>query len=225
MTASFSALRSTVGSDESRDCSPMLQRFFWIHWSVLVAGLLAVVFVGGGCEHRTGSSDRPSAESEEGPTPKHVSWDAQFTISEGGRPRAVIAAPRMEQYRTSDSTYSVWRSMNDTTRVQLYLYDSEGDSSATLTADSLVFQDRKGLLNAYKNVVVVTENNKRLQTEHLVWRQADRKIRTRRFVRIRTPTEVVQGNGLVADEDLETYQLGRFEAEVEVDDEESKEDE
>jgi len=38
-------------------------------------------------------------------------------------------------------------------------------------------------------------------------------------VRIRTPTEVVQGNGLVADEDLETYQLGRFSAEVEVNDE------
>jgi LPS export ABC transporter protein LptC len=125
----------------------------------------------------------------------------------------------MEQYRTSDSTYSVWRSMNDTTRVRLYLFNAEGDSSATLTADSLVFQNRKGLLDAYRNVVVVTENNKRLQTEHLIWRQADRKIRTRRFVRIWTPTEVVQGNGLVADEDLETYQLGRFEAEVEIGDE------
>jgi len=146
-------------------------------------------------------------------------------MSEEGRSRAVINAPRMEQYRTSDSTYSVWRSMRDTARVRLYLYDSEGDSSATLTADSVVFEDRKGLLNAYRNVVVITESNKRLQTEHLVWRQADRKIRTRRFVRIRTPTEVVQGNGLVADEDLETYQLGRFEAEVEVDDDPPGKDE
>jgi LPS export ABC transporter protein LptC len=127
----------------------------------------------------------------------------------------------MEQYRTSDSTYSVWRSMRDTSRVRLHLYDQQGDSSATVTADSLVFQERKGLLDAYQNVVVVTETDKRLQTEHLVWRQADRKIRTRRFVRIRTPTEVVQGNGLVADENLETYQLGRFEAEVRVGDEES----
>lgn len=109
--------------------------------------------------------------------------------------------------------------MTDTTRVRVYLFGEQGDSSATVTADSLVFQAQKGLLNAYRNVVVVTESNKRLTTEHLTWRQADRKIRTKRFVRIRTPTEVVQGNGLVADENLETYQLGRFAAEVEVEDE------
>lgn len=142
-------------------------------------------------------------------------------MSEEGRPRAVIEAPRMEQYRTSDSTYSVWRSLGDTSRVRLYLFNQQGDSSATLTADSLIFQDQKGLLDAYRNVVVVTESNKRLDTEHLTWRQADQKIRTQRFVRIRTPKEVVQGNGLVADEDLDTYQLGRFSAEVEVDDETS----
>lgn len=124
----------------------------------------------------------------------------------------------MEQYRTADSSYSVWRSMNDTARVRVYLFE-QGDSSATVTADSLVFQDQKGVLDAYRNVVVVTESNKRLETEHLIWNQSDRKIRTRRFVRIQTPTEVVQGNGLVADEDLETYQLGRFSAEVEVEDE------
>jgi LPS export ABC transporter protein LptC len=125
----------------------------------------------------------------------------------------------MEQYRTADSSYSVWRSMRDTARVRVYLFNEQGDSSATVTADSLVFQTQKGLLDAYRNVVVVTEENKRLETEHLTWTQADRKIRTKRFVRIRTPTEVVQGNGLVADENLETYQLGRFAAEVEIDDE------
>lgn len=178
--------------------------------------LFGVLLLGGGCEHRTRPGSESSTQTHDGPTPTHVSWDAQFTLSEGGDPRAVIQASRMEQYRTSDSTYSVWRSMNDTTRVRLYLFGAQGDSSATLTADSLVYQDRKGLLDAYRDVVVVTKSRKRLETEHLTWEQADRKIRTQRFVRIRTPTEVVQGQGLVADESLETYQIGRFEAEVEV---------
>lgn len=197
----------------------MTEGYDWNRGAVLMASLLGVLLVGGACEHRTRSEDQSSSASDDGPIPKHVSWDAQFTMSEGGRLRAVIEAPRMEQYRMSDSTYSVWRSLGDTSRVRLYLFNPQGDSSATLVADSLVFQDQEGLLDAYRNVVVVTESNKRLDTEHLTWRQADRKIRTRRFVRIRTPTEVVQGNGLVADEDLETYQLGRFSAEVEVDDE------
>ncbi|WP_263786477.1 LPS export ABC transporter periplasmic protein LptC [Salinibacter grassmerensis] len=179
--------------------------------AIVGGGLLA-----GGCEHRPRSGGTGQKNGTAGPTPKHVSWDAEFDMSEKGRPRAVLQARRMEQYQADDSTYSVWRSMNDTTRVRVYLFDEEGDSSATVTADSLVFQDQKGVLDAYRNVVVTTEDDKRLESEHLTWHQADRTIRTRRFVRIRTPSEVVQGDGLVADEDLETYQLGRFSAEVDV---------
>lgn len=173
--------------------------------------------LGGGCEHRTRSGEPDRKSRAQGPTPTHVSWEAEFDMTEEGRPRAVLRARRMEQYEADDSTYSVWRSMDDTTRVRVYLFDEDGDSSATVTADSLVFQDQKGVLDAYRDVVVTTEENKRLESEHLTWHQADRTIRTRRFVRIRTPSEVVQGDGLVADEDLETYQLGRFSAEVDVD--------
>lgn len=197
----------------------MPQNSAWTFCPFAVAVLFGMLLVGVGCEHRTQLGDQDGSTSKEGPTPKHVSWDALFKMTEGGRSRAVLEAPRMEQYRIDDSTYSVWRSMRDTARVRVYLFDEQGDSSATVTADSLVFQDQKGILNAYRNVVVVTESDKRLRTEHLIWEQDDRKIRTNRFVRIRTPTEVVQGDGLVADEDLETYQLGRFSAEVEMDDE------
>ncbi|WP_103019180.1 LPS export ABC transporter periplasmic protein LptC [Salinibacter altiplanensis] len=181
--------------------------------------------LGGGCEHRSHSGETDRERSAQGPTPTHVSWDADFGMSEQGRARAVLRARRMEQYQTSDSTYSVWRSMEDTARVRVYLFDERGDSSATVTADSLVFQDQKGVLDAYRNVVVTTEDNKRLESEHLTWHQANRTIRTRRFVRIRTPSEVVQGDGLVADEDLETYQIGRFSAEVDVNEDDDGEDE
>jgi len=186
----------------------------------LLVGLVGIVVLGGGCERRSRSGNAGPQGTPSGPTPKHISWDAQFEMTEEGRPRAVLRASRMEQYQTDDSTYSVWRSMNDTLRVRVYLFDEQGDSSATVTADSLVFQEQKGVLDAYNDVVVTTED-KRLESEHLTWQQADRRIRTRRFVRIRTPTEVVQGNGLVADENLETYQLGRFEAEVEMDEAEN----
>ncbi|MFB6099303.1 MAG: LPS export ABC transporter periplasmic protein LptC [Salinibacter sp.] len=193
-----------------------LRNGFPLRKRLVLVLLLAAVVVGGGCEHRTRSRGQSTSTSEEGPSPKHVSWEARFTMTKGGVPRAIIEAPRMEQYQISDSTYSVWRSMSDTTRVRLYLFGEQGDTTATLTADSLVFQGREGILDAYQNVVVVTESNKILKTEHLTWRQTDGKIRTRRFVRIRTPSEVVQGNGLVADENLDTYQLGHFSAKVEI---------
>jgi LPS export ABC transporter protein LptC len=187
--------------------------------------LLLVLVVGSGCEHRSRSeANRVPPDSLRRDGPSQVTREAQFVLNEGGRRRAVIRADRMEQYRTDDSTYSVWRTLNDSVRVRSFVFE-EGDSSATITADSVVFFNQEGRYEAYGNVVVVTTEGRRLESEHLTWDQSDRKIRTRRFVRIITPTEVVRGNGLVAEEDLETYQIGRFTAEVEVDEEEEEEEE
>jgi len=191
---------------------------------MVLAGAMAGGSLGAGCQHRTESDASARDASARGLAPTHVSWNAEFAMSEKGRPRAVLRARRMEQYEDGDSTYSVWRSMSDSARVRVVLFNEEGDSSATVRADSLVFQDQKGILDAYRDVVVTTDDNKRLKSEKLTWHQADRTIRTRRFVRIRTPSEVVQGDGLVADETLDTYQLGRFSAEVEVENEDDNGD-
>lgn len=187
--------------------------------------MISVVMVLGlACEHRQSTNGSVSADTSDGPTPTNVSWEAEFSLHENGQRRAVIEANRMERYATEDSTYSVWRTLNDSSRVRTYLFDEEGDSSATVTADSVLFFNREGRFEAFGNVVVVTETDKRLESEHLTWDQADQKIRTRRFVHITTPSEVVQGNGLVADEDLETYQIGRFSAEMEVEETEGSEE-
>lgn len=179
---------------------------------VLVLSLLLTV----GCEHRARSGEGetpPDSLRKEGPS--QVTRDARFVMNEAGRRRAIIRAEQMQQFRTEDSTYSVWRTLGDSVRVRSYVFE-EGDSSATITADSVVFFNEEGRFEAYGDVVVVTQEDRRLESEHLTWLQSDRTIRTRRFVRIKTPSEDVRGNGLVADEDLETYQIGEFTAEVDV---------
>ena len=183
----------------------------------LVTGMVLLVLGGMGCERRGGGADDPMADSLKPAGPSQVTWDARFSMEEGGRRRATIAAQKMEQYDTEDSTFSVWRTLLDSNRVRSYVFDEKGDSSATIVADSVVFYNQEGRFEAYGNVVVTTQEGRRLNSEHLTWNQADRTIRTRRFVQITTPTERVQGNGLVADEDLETYQIGSFTAEGEVD--------
>ena len=59
----------------------------------------------------------------------------------------------------------------------------------------------------------------RLECEHLIWLEEKREVRTPGFVSIVTPTERVQGYGLVADEDLRTVQIGRFTAQVTLEEE------
>lgn len=197
-------------------------RAAWLHGFItcVVGGALLLM---GGCEYRArtdGDTVSPDSLLKDGPS--QVSLDAKFTMNRGGTRRAIIQADQMQQYTTDDSTYSVWRTLRDTSRVRSFVFDEQGDSSATIIADSVLYYTKEGRFEAYGNVVVETDDGKRLESEHLRWNQFDRTIRTRRFVRITTPTEDVRGNGLVADEDLETYQIGRFTAEVEVDEEESQ---
>lgn len=185
----------------------------------IVAVLVLASLAGGGCEHQGGNRTVPPADSVRPAGPSQETRDARFTLHRDGRRRAIIAAAWMGQYERNDTTYSVWRPLPDSGRVRSYVFDPKGDSSATIVADSVVFYGQQGRYEAYGDVVVTTDEGRRLESEHLTWYQRDRTIRTRRFVRITTPTETVRGNGLVADEDLQTYQIGRFNAEVEVDDE------
>lgn len=181
----------------------------------LPLGMLLMVLLGTmGCEYRSRSENALPPDSVLADRPSQVTWDAQFAVREGGQPRATIRSDKMEQYQTSDSTYSVWRTLSDTARVHSFVFE-EGDSSATITADSVLYFNKEGRFEAYGSVVVHTQDDRILESEHITWDQFDRKIRTRRFVKITTPTEVVRGNGLVADEDLTTYQIGEFTAQVE----------
>lgn len=186
-------------------------------WALII-GLIALILNGLGCGRR--ASTPTSAGGPDEAAPRQISYDTRFVLNQGDRRRAAIEAGQMEQYSRGDSTFSLLLGAPDTVqartpaRVTAWLFDAEGDSSATLTADSLIYFDQRGQFEAFGDVVVITQNEKQLRSEYLTWDEADRKIRTDRFVRITTPSERVEGYGLVADENLDTYQIGRFTAQV-----------
>ena len=173
------------------------------------------------------------SESAEPPTMKDVrsesepaqeSWNIHLVISEAGsqtnesRTRFEIRADYMATFETSDSTYTVMQSDTAGRRVLAHFYDEAGDTSATLHADRLILHDEDRRFEAMDNVIVVTPDGRTLESEHLVWLEDDRKLRTPGFVRITTPTERVQGYNLLADEDLTTYTLARVTGQVTVED-------
>lgn len=181
--------------------------------AVVVAGLT-------GCERRSGMPAE-ALEADRELRPVQITHDPHIVLHEGRRERAILSGPRMFQYETSDSTYSVLRGPegDPTTRIHVQLFSPEGDSSATIAADSLLYFAREGRADAYGNVVIRTADRE-LYSEHVVWRQSDRLVRSSRYVRIVTPNETLNGRGIVADEDLSSYQIGRFAAEVDLDEEE-----
>ena len=191
--------------------------------------LTLLLLLAASCERRAETPTMAEVRAEGGPDQE--SWGVHFYVTQvpvgtdESRIRVEMLADYMAQFEREDSTYQLLRGHPDSLdrRVIAYLYDDQGDSSATLTADRVYYFDREKRFEAQGNVVVVTREDKRLESEKLVWLEDERKIRTQSFVSIVSPKEQVQGYGLVADEDLKTYQIGRFTAQVTLDEEQEDE--
>ena len=157
--------------------------------------------------------------------PVQESWNVRYFVhetpidTEASIPRVEIRAATMSTYEAVDSTYTLMKGDSLQTRVTAYFYDEAGDTSAVLQADRLLLFEKQHRFEARGDVDVLTPENKRLTSEHLVWYEDNRTLETPGFVRIETPSERVQGYNLVADEDLETYTLKRMTGQVTVEEE------
>ena len=158
--------------------------------------------------------------------PDQESWDVRFGTSEGGRPRYQIVAPYMAKYERKDSSYTLLLPGEESeevdslaVRVTAYLFDEKGDSSATIDANRMLYFEEEGRFEARGNVIVVTQEKKRLESEHLLWYEAEHEVRTPGFVKITTPTERIQGYELVSDENLDEYTLARVTGQVTIEEE------
>lgn len=182
--------------------------------TLLAAALL--VTAAAGCQRRSPAPAPPPAEVVAGP--QQETWGARFLLDDQGRPRLHLDAPYLAHYDQADTSYMQLTGTDAQPRVTAQLFDAEGDSSAVVTADQMLYYDRRRRFEARGAVVVVTPEGRRLETEHLVWDEDAREVRSPGFVRITTPEERIEGYGLVADEDLAAYRLGRVTGQVLVDD-------
>ena len=184
--------------------------------------LAAVALLAPGCA-RSARGDEAGGDAVAG-RPAQESWDAVLRVTRDGADRARIAAPYLARYEGADSTYALLQA--DPARpdpsggraVHVRLFDDAGAPSATVDADRLVYRDDEQRFVAEGRVVVVTDEGRRLESEQVRWDEGSRELRADGFVRITAPDERFEGYGLVAAEDLSTYELARVTGQAEVED-------
>ncbi len=78
-----------------------------------------------------------------------------------------------------------------------------------LLADSVEIDDKtKDMLAFGKQVIVISDSTgARLQTTVLQWKNKERKLFSKEFVRITSPRETLQGYGFESDESLSNYKI------------------
>jgi len=168
--------------------------------AVSIIALLSLLILAASCTERT-----PPQRSSEDPfiaAPLHASKDITVRFYDSSFVRAQLNA----------GTASVFEDRRETNLgggVRVVFYDRKtGRPAATLDADSAVIDDKTKDMTAIGNVVVNSDSSHtRLETKRLVWDEKTERIRTNENVRITTPTEVIEGTGLVSDQFLTDYRI------------------
>lgn len=178
--------------------------------------LLILLVIWSSCQEL--STIEASREIQEEEAPLRESWEVTARVdhvphtSTASHRRLEYSADYVAWYENHREQYQLLKRIDDP--VLMYLYDANGDSVATVMADEVRYFDKEARLEASGGVVVHAGNGTRLFTESLQWHEVDRSIRANQQVRIVSPKEDVEGYGLVADESLKTYRLGRFTARI-----------
>lgn len=86
-------------------------------------------------------------------------------------------------------------------------FDEEEKISSTLKADYGVRFDMSKRMEAKYKVVVVNREGKKLETEKLIWDEANKRIYTDAFVKITTDKEIITGKGLESNQDFTKYEM------------------
>ncbi len=134
--------------------------------------------------------------------PLHVSYDIIVRFSDSSFTRAVLKAGRAEVDEVQRETLlgnGVFVTFNS--RVT-------GEPSAWLKADSAIIDDRTKDMTAIGNVHVHSDSsNTSLTTSRLVWDQSKERITSSEYVKITTPSEIIEGVGFVSDQHLTNYRI------------------
>lgn len=129
-------------------------------------------------------------------------YDVTIIISEHGRPKARIFS---KEFVRNEHAKPPYLDMKKGIKVEVF-----GDSLAvesTLTARYARYYEKQGNILIRDSIVVVNKKGEQLNTEELVWNQNIKKFYTEKFVRITTPTQVMYGDGLEANEDFSVYEI------------------
>ncbi|HRO44087.1 MAG TPA: LPS export ABC transporter periplasmic protein LptC [Flavipsychrobacter sp.] len=122
----------------------------------------------------------------------------EFIINEHAKPPFMDARKglRIESY-------------NDSTQIQ-----------STLTAKYARYYMRQGNILIRDSILVVNKKGERLATEELVWNEKIKQFYTEKFVRIKTPTQIMYGDGLEANQDFTWYRITNIKGIMQVNKEE-----
>lgn len=102
--------------------------------------------------------------------------------------------------------------------VLVTFYNENEKPETTLKANYGIHYPARKRMEVKYNVEVVNKNGEKLNTEHLIWDEEQKKILSDAFVKITTGKEIIMGKGLESNQDFTQYQIKEVTGTIQVDD-------
>jgi LPS export ABC transporter protein LptC len=133
--------------------------------------------------------------------PLEESENVKIIYSDSGYSKMVIEAPKLERFNT-EKPYTEFKD-----GIHVTFFNKLGEKESELFADYAIDYEKENLMEAKGNVVVINVNGDKLNTEHLIWLESEKRIKSDEFVKIQTQEEIIYGDGLDANEDFTQYRI------------------
>jgi LPS export ABC transporter protein LptC len=175
----------------------------------MLRGILFAVLFLGAC-----SNDQKEIDALTG---KHnlkedIAHNVTIMYSEDGKVKVRIYATEFVRNDFAKPPYTDIRK-----GLRMEFFDDSLQLESTLTAKYARFYEEKKSVLIRDSIIVKTKKQEEIRTEELVWNQNIKKIYTEKPVQITTPTQVMYGDALEAEEDFSLYQIKNLRGSLEVD--------
>lgn len=133
--------------------------------------------------------------------PDQEGWNQTLRATKNGQLSAIIKYGYMERYNKK-------KIVNFSNGVTVDFFDEEGNHTSQLTSDNGRLDENTNNIEAFGNVVVISDTGITLQTQKIWWDNAIEKIVSDQFVTITTAeNDTVYGTGFVSDQTLSQWEI------------------
>ena len=129
---------------------------------------------------------------------------AELLHTENGKVKIRVVASRIERFQ------DVEPSLIFSDHLEVYFYNDSSQLQSTLMADYASIDEVKKIMLAQNNVILISTDDKKLETDELIWDENKNKIYTDKKVKITTGKEVIYGEGFTSTPDFKKYSITKI---------------
>ena len=129
---------------------------------------------------------------------------AELLHTENGKVKVRLVASRIERFQ------DIQPALIFPDHLEVYFYNDSSQLKSTLMADYASVDEEKKIMLAQNNVILISSDDKKLETDELIWDENKNKIYTDKKVKITTGKEVIYGEGFTSTPDFKQYSITKI---------------